>query len=183
MNVCQPLIFVLTFCLLTQYLILIYKSIFSCIKYKMYYKSWIKYFVIVIVMTLLTLGNSDIEFCNKSRCVASGMWRILTTMVRILIHFVCMRIPRVCPWGVMLTDALSIMWRQFNVPYFMEFGPILFLYLRSVFFILSLCQATICPGIMFLDRSHGQKNKKLLKVPNTNWVSRGDKSFPVMNIK
>ncbi len=50
---CQRHIFVLKVCLLTQYLILICKNTNSCIKYKMYYEGWIKYFVIVIVIIIV----------------------------------------------------------------------------------------------------------------------------------
>ncbi len=62
-------------------------------------------------MALLTLENSDVEFCNKSRY---GQWerqRILT-LVRILPqNLFCVRFPIFCPsspnWGIKLTDVLD----------------------------------------------------------------------------
>ncbi len=70
---CQRHIFVLTFCLLTQYLILICKNINSCIKYKIY-KGWIKYFVIVIVIVIVyvyvyVIHSHDSSHLLVSMCV------------------------------------------------------------------------------------------------------------------
>ncbi len=62
-----------------------------------------------LIWLILTLGNSDIEFCSNSRYGSLGMWRILTSNLDSwsdsdTSFCFCVRIPMVCPssapWGV-----------------------------------------------------------------------------------